>query len=230
MANPYFTPQSIMFLRTLAKNNNRDWFEMNKSVYEETVRTPALQFITDMAAELPALSSHFLAQPRKVGGSLMRIYRDVRFGKDKRPYKTNIGIQFRHEQGKDVHAPGFYVHIEPDVCFVGVGIWRPDSVTLGKIRDRICEKSEQWQSVVQTKPFKVYFELSGESLIRPPRGYDKDHPLIEDLKRKDFIAISALDVDSVSTTQFKKQVMDRFRAADTYMQYLCQALGLRYQE
>ena len=228
MADPYFTPQSIRFLRTLAKNNNRDWFQMNKTVYEDTVRTPALQFITDMADELPNLSPHFLAQPRKVGGSLMRISRDVRFGKHKRPYKTNIGIQFRHEQGKDVHAPGFYLHIEPGECFVGVGIWRPDSLALGKIRDRICEKTERWQSVIQDKTFNKYFELSGESLTRPPRGYDKRHPLIDDLKRKDFIAISPLDVDIVSTPRLKKQVLDRFMAADAYMQYLCQALTLRY--
>lgn len=107
MANRYFTSNSLSFLRKLASNNNRDWFKENKTTYEETVRSPALQFITDMADELAMISPHFLAQPRKMRGSLMWVYRDVRFGKDKRPYKTNIGIQFRHEQGKDVHAPGF---------------------------------------------------------------------------------------------------------------------------
>ena len=228
MADTYFTAQSITFLRTLAKNNNRDWFQQNRSLYEEHIRQPALRFIADMAEQLPRLSPHFLAQPRKVGGSLMRIHRDVRFGKDKRPYKTNIGIQFRHEQGKDVHAPGFYVHIEPDECFVGVGIWRPDSTALGKIRDRICERGQQWQSSIQQKTFKKHFQLSGESLKRPPRGYDKDHPLIEDLKRKDFIAIAELNANDPTSTQFKKLVMDRFLAADTYMQYLCRALELPY--
>lgn len=228
MAGSYFTPQSMTFLRKLAKNNNRDWFQQNKLEYEETVRTPALRFITDMANELPALSPHFLAQPKKLGGSLMRVYRDVRFGKDKRPYKTNIGIQFRHERGKDVHAPGFYVHVQPGGCFVGVGIWRPDSVSLGKIRDRICEHGKQWQSAIHAKSFNKHFELSGESLIRPPRGYDKEHPLINDLKRKDFIAISELDDETVLSSQFKSQVINRYRAADNYMQYLCQALELRY--
>lgn len=228
MANQHFTPQSITFLRELARNNNRDWFEDNKAAYEESVRTPALQFITDMADDLARLSPHFLAIPRKVGGSLMRVHRDVRFGKDKRPYKTNIGIQFRHEQGKDVHAPGFYVHIEPDNCFIGVGIWKPDSTTLGKIRDSICERSEQWHSINNDKTFKRHFEISGDSLKRPPYGYAKDHPHMVDIKRKDFIALATLTDDNVLTNNFKKLVVTRFQAANDYMQFLCRALELRY--
>jgi len=228
MASPYFTPQTITFLRSLAKHNNRDWFEQNKSAYEDAVRLPSLQFITDIADDLAVLSPHFMAQPKKVGGSLMRIYRDVRFSRDKRPYKTNIGIQFRHELGKDVHAPGFYVHIEPNECFVGVGIWRPDSTALGKIRDRLCEQGEQWLLTSNDKVFKKHFSLGGQSLTNPPRGYAKDHPLLTDLKRKDFIAISALSINDVLSTQFKKTVCDRFLVAAPYMQFLCQALALRY--
>ena len=158
----------------------------------------------------------------------MRIYRDVRFGKDKRPYKTNIGIQFRHELGKDVHAPGFYVHIEPGECFIGVGIWRPDSQALGKIRDRLCERGDQWLSTINAKEFKKRFVLAGESLTNPPRGYSRDHPMIDELKRKDFIAISAIDDDVALSPGFRKQVLDHYRTADDYMRYLCEALSLRY--
>jgi uncharacterized protein (TIGR02453 family) len=228
MATSYFTKDTMTFLRQLAKNNNRDWFNENKPRYEDIVRTPALQFIEDMTSDLAFLSPHFLAQPKKVGGSLMRIYRDIRFGKDKRPYKTNIGIQFRHEMGKDVHAPGFYVHIEPDECFLGVGIWRPDSTALGKIRQRIDEKSEEWLAVSNDKKFNKHFEITGESLKRPPRSYDKDHPLIEDLKRKDFIAIMPIDDTKVLSSTFIKTVINRFNATDEYMQFLCRALELRY--
>ena len=228
MANCYFTPHTMTFLRKLAKNNNRDWFEQNKSVYEETVRTPALEFIADMADDLAVLSPYFLAQAKKVGGSLMRVHRDVRFSKDKRPYKTNIGIQFRHEQGKDVHAPGFYVHIEPDDCFVGVGIWRPDAVALAKVRDVIANQGDKWNAAINSKSFKKHFALAGESLSRPPRGYAKDHPLLDDLRRKDFIAISHLTDEYVTGSQFKKQVLDHFKAADNFMQFLCASLELRY--
>jgi len=174
------------------------------------------------------LSPHFLAVPRKVGGSLMRIHRDVRFGKDKRPYKTNVGIQFRHEQGKDVHAPGFYLHVEPNECFVGVGIWRPDATALAKIRDRICEHGKAWTEAINEKPFKRHFDLAGDSLVRPPRGYNKEHPLIESLKRKDFIAIAHLEDENILSARFKKTILDRFRIADSYMQFLCKALELRY--
>lgn len=228
MAGQYFTTQTMSFLRKLEKNNNRDWFTNNKDVYEEVVRTPALQFIADMSEGLVQLSPHFLAVPKKMGGSLMRIHRDVRFGKDKRPYKTNIGIQFRHELGKDVHAPGFYVHIEPGECFIGVGIWRPDSQALGKIRDRLCERGDQWLSTINAKPFTKRFTLAGESLTNPPRGYSRDHLMVDELKRKDFIAISAIDDDVVLNPGFRKQVLEHYRTADAYMRYLCEALSLRY--
>jgi uncharacterized protein (TIGR02453 family) len=228
MANRYFSPQTLTFLRKLARHNERDWFEQNKAVYEETVRGPALQFITDMADDLAQISPHFLAQAKKAGGSLMRVHRDVRFGPDKRPYKTNIGIQFRHERGKDVHAPGFYVHIEPAECFVGVGIWRPDPPTLGKVRDRIAEQGDTWRAVITAKPFKKHFSLAGESLTRPPRGYPKDHPLLDDIKRKDFIGLSILTDDEVTSSRFKNRVLDRFKAADEFMQFLCSAVTLQY--
>ena len=228
MPTQYFTKDTMSFLRKLANNNNRDWFNDHKTDYESAVRTPALQFIEDIAGELAIISPHFLALPKKVGGSLMRVHRDTRFGKDKRPYKTNIGIQFRHEAGKDVHAPGFYIHIEPGECFLGVGIWRPDSTALGKIRQHLDEKGEQWIAAIKNKKFSSHYELSGESLSRPPRGYDKTHPLLEDLKRKDFIAITPLEDDKVVSSPFLKTVLNRFNAGDEYMRFLCNALNLRY--
>lgn len=228
MPTQYFTKDTMSFLRKLANNNNRDWFNDHKTDYESAVRTPALQFIEDIAGELAIISPHFLALPKKVGGSLMRVHRDTRFGKDKRPYKTNIGIQFRHEAGKDVHAPGFYIHIEPGECFLGVGIWRPDSTALGKIRQHLDEKGEQWIAAIKDKKFSSHYELCGESLSRPPQGYDKTHPLLEDLKRKDFIAITPLEDDKVLSSPFLKTVLNRFNAGDEYMRFLCNALNLRY--
>jgi uncharacterized protein (TIGR02453 family) len=107
MPTPYFTKQTFTFLSNLADNNTREWFEEHKQDYENFVREPALDFISDMGNEMPAISKHFLAVPKKVGGSLMRVQRNLRFSRDKTPYKTNIGIQFRHEVGKDIHAPGY---------------------------------------------------------------------------------------------------------------------------
>jgi len=222
-----FTTQTLDFLCALAANNNRDWFKENQGVYERDVRQPALTFIARMATRLPEISPHFLAIAKKSGGSLMRVYRDTRFARDKTPYKTNISIQFRHEQGRDIHAPGYYVHIDPQSVFVGVGLWRPDSLALGKIRDHLVEAGPAWVAACNDAEFRASFELSGETLKRAPRGYSPDHPLIEDLKRKDFIAISELSHDDVLEPGFIDTVCQRFHAADSYMHFLCKAIELR---
>jgi len=228
MAGRYFKQESFDFLNRLAKNNNRDWFSEHKDDYEEMVREPALSFIADMSDDLADISPHFLAVPKKVGGSLMRVHRDVRFGKDKRPYKTNVGIQFRHVMGKDVHAPGFYLHIEPGECFVGVGIWRPDADALGKIRERISLFPKQWVTASQDKIFKKQFAFVGDALQRPPRGYDKEHPQIEDLKRKDFIALCPLTEKTITSARLKSHTLERFKNAEPLMKFLCKALELNY--
>ena len=224
----YFTQGSFDFLTKLVANNNRQWFEQHKEEYEAAVRLPALDFIATMADELPSISPHFNAIAKKVGGSLMRVHRDVRFSKDKRPYKTNIGIQFRHTRGKDVHAPGFYVHIEPNDCFVGVGIWRPDATALGKIRSAIAENERSWIAASQDKSFRKRFELSGESLANPPRGFPRDHALIDDLKRKDFIAIAPLEDEQVMAAKLPANILKSFSVAGPYMRFLCHALELSY--
>ncbi len=228
MTDRYFTKQTLTFLATLAENNERAWFEVHQQEYEDFVRTPALNFISDMSDEMPAISRHFLAQPKKVGGSLMRIYRDTRFSKDKTPYKTNIGIQFRHEVGKDVHAPGYYLHIAPDECFVGIGLWHPEADALFKIREAVAQKSDAWLTARDDKTFRKHFTLEGDSLANAPRGFAKDHPLVEDLKRKDFIALASLSKTEVTSGDLQPLVVERFRQAAPYMRFLCKALELRF--
>lgn len=228
MANRFFSQASFDFLKKLDAHNNRDWFNRHKQEYEDVVRTPALDFIAAMGDELRAISPHFLAAPRKAGGSLMRVYRDVRFGRDKRPFKTNVGIQFRHFMGKDVHAPGFYVHLEPNECFVGVGIWHPDAPALHRIRASIADNPRSWVKVSREKKFARQFELAGDALANAPRGYARDHPLIEDLKRKDFIAITRLNEKRVLTAGFKTDVVKSFRLATPYIEFLCESLELPF--
>jgi uncharacterized protein (TIGR02453 family) len=218
----------LLFLEELSANNNRDWFSDNKQRYEDLVRNPALDFIGQMGPHLTRLSSRFEAIPKRSGGSLMRVYRDTRFARDKTPYKTNVGIQFRHMMARDIHAPGFYVHIEPHEVFVGVGSWRPDSMSLAKIRARIAEKPELWRVVERKKNFKRYYEFVGDSLIRPPRGFDREHPLIETLKRKDFIAIHRFDERDIESNEFFDTVLKRFRNGLPLMAFLCRALELPF--
>lgn len=221
-----FKPETLAFLRELSVNNNRDWFAENKQRYEEQVLDVALNFIQCMHDPLRKIAPHFVAVPKRMGGSLMRVYRDTRFSRDKTPYKTNIGIQFRHEAGKDVHAPGFYVHVEPGQCFVGAGIWHPESAQLQKIRQRIADNGAEWRRASRGKRFAEAFALGGSTLVRPPRGLDPDGPYIEDIKRKDFIAVARLSDREILATDFADALTARLRNAKPLMAFLCAALEL----
>ena len=223
-----FEPSLIKFLKQLEKNNKREWFQENKHRYESDVLAPALDFIDAMEGPLKKVSPHFRAIPKRMGGSLMRVYRDTRFSKDKTPYKTNVGIQFRHELGKDVHAPGYYFHIDPKQVFVGVGIWHPDNKSLAKIRDGIVDNPAAWQRLVNNKKFKQNLQLEGASLSRPPRGYDPNHKHIEDLKRKDFIAVANLDIDHIYDRKVVANTVDLLRSGTPLMRFLCQALEVAF--
>lgn len=223
-----FERRTVDFLARLEKNNNREWFTENKQRYEEDVLDVALRFIISMQEPLADIAPRFTAVPTRVGGSLMRVYRDTRFAKDKRPYKTNVGIQFRHEQARDVHSPGYYVHLESSRAFIGVGMWRPDPDSLRRIRERIAARPAEWQRVMGDATFKRQFELGGESLTRPPRGFDADHPCIEDIKRKSFIATRELEVEACLKPQFQRVVESSFRNAEPLMRFLCQAVGVRF--
>ncbi len=223
-----FDKAAIDFLEQLAANNDRDWFRQNKARYEEQVLDVALRFIQSMQDPLAQIAPHFTAIPQRVGGSLMRVYRDTRFSKNKLPYKTNIGIQFRHQQAKDVHSPGYYVHIDPERVFVGVGMWRPDADSLRAIRERIVAKPAEWTGALADSKFRRHFRLGGESLIRPPRGFDKDHELIDDIRRTSFIAVRDLDVEDCLVPQFQRKVEASFAAATPFMQFLCKAVDVPF--
>ncbi|HIF51334.1 MAG TPA: DUF2461 domain-containing protein [Thiotrichaceae bacterium] len=223
-----FTKRTFKFLSELSKNNQRDWFNDNKQRYEDDVRSPALEFINEIQPVLRSISPHFRAVSKKSGGSLMRIYRDMRFSKDKTPYKTNIGIQFRHEAGKDVHAPGFYLHIDPESVFLIAGMWRPDNKILKVLREMLADNPNAWKAALNNKEFKKYFYLTGESLKLPPRGYDKDHPLIIDLKRKDFIARHDLIREDIYKNNFADKLIETYSTSTPFMSYLCIALNLPF--
>jgi len=223
-----FTPESLRFLEELSANNNRNWFLEHKARYEEEVLDTALLFIQNMQQPLAEIAPSFVAMPTRVGGSLMRVYRDTRFARDKTPYKTNIGIQFRHERAKDVHAPGYYLHIDPGQVFVGVGMWRPQSDALRGIRERIVARPAEWRRVVDDRDFRRCFTLGGESLSRPPRGFDKDHECIDDIKRKSFIAVREFDVGDCLKPRFQQSVETTFRKAEPFMRFLCAAVDVRF--
>lgn len=225
-AGPFagFHRNTLKFLGQLKRNNNRDWFNRNKSRCENEVLASSLAYIEAMRRPVEQFSPLLNCVPKRVGGSLMRIYRDTRFAKDKTPYKTNIGIHFRHQAGCDVHAPGLYVHIEPTEVFLGVGMWHPDSKPLSSVRQRIADLPPAWKRVRDGKAFRRHFELAGDSLKRPPRGFDPDHPMIDDLKRKDFIGVCRLEPETIFDGDFVQETAVIFKTARPFFQFLCESL------
>ena len=159
---------------------------------------------------------------------MFRIYRDTRFSKDKRPYKTNTGLQFRHDQGKDAHCPGFYLHVQPGECFVGAGIWHPDGPTTRAIRDAIVDDPVAWKRTSRGKKFAAAFDLVGDRLKRPPKGYDPEHALIEDLKWKDYIGVTPITQKAITGPDFMKDFTDLCKAGVPYMKFLCKAVGVPF--
>ena len=224
-----FGPALTTFLEDLRSNNERNWFNAHRDRYEQAVREPARAFIRAMAPALAAVSPHFRADDRKAGGSLMRVHRDTRFSRDKTPYKTNLGVQFRHALGRDVHAPGFYVHIEPGSAFIGAGVWHPDSGALFMIRSRIDEEPDAWLGARGAEPFRTAYRLGGDSLKTMPRGFARDHPLAEDLRRKDFIAVHELPVTDALGPDFADLAAARFRDASEFVRFLCEAMDVPFR-
>ena len=228
MAKRHFTPALFNFLRDLDANNDRVWFNEHKQRYLDSVQEPAMEFIIDFKPKLERISPHFTAEAKTVGGSLFRIQRDTRFSKDKTPYKQNTGMQFRHEAGKDAHAPGFYLHLQPGDCYAGVGLWRPESKVAYQIRDHIADHPDLWTKATRGKRFTDAWTLAGDSLVRPPKGFDADHPLIEDLKRKDFIASTSLTQKQITSEGFLDEYAELTKRAAPMMELLCTAVGVPF--
>ncbi|WP_428311406.1 DUF2461 domain-containing protein [Hydrocarboniphaga sp.] len=240
-ATAYFTPELFRFMRALARNNSREWFLENKARYEAQVREPALRLIADMAAPLQTITPQLVADPKKVGGSLFRIHRDTRFSGDKTPYKTHVGISFHHAATKAVarsegsnaamgrlDAPVLYLHIQPGASFIGGGIWHPQPDTLKLIRDYLLNNPKSWKEATRAPHLPKEWSMGGEALSRPPRGYDPRHELIDDLKRKDFIASTEISDEELLSADLVKLLIKRYRSVAPLYDWLCGALDLEF--
>jgi uncharacterized protein (TIGR02453 family) len=219
------------FLKELSRHNEKAWWESNRQRYIEVIREPALEFIQDFGPLLAKISPHFTADSRTVGGSLMRPYRDTRFSNDKTPYKTNVGIQFRHDAGKDIHAPGFYVHLEPDACFVGVGMWHPDTPVTRQIRQAINDDPAGWKKAAKGKAFTDAWSIeqdADETLKRVPRELDQNHPYADDLRMKSFVAGAQMTDQMVAVPGFDRALAARFSKAGSFTSFICTAIGLPF--
>jgi uncharacterized protein (TIGR02453 family) len=218
----FFSPDVFTFLRQLKRHNDREWFAKNKGRYQTSIVEPALSFIREFTPHLETISPFFVADARPTRGSLFRIYRDTRFSNDKRPFKTHVGIHFSHSGGKDAHAPVFYLHLEPDNCFVAAGIWHPDNPALTKVRSAIVRDAEGWSKV------RKKLTLEGDKLSRPPRGFDPTHPFIDDLKMKDFVTSVVLAQDQICSDRLMRDFVSACRKMSSLVEFITKALGLKF--
>ncbi len=229
MATPrYFTPALFAFLSDLRRNNTRPWFLKHRERFETLARDPVLRFIADLRPHMRKLSPQIVVDPSPVGGSMMRIYRDVRFARDKSPYKTSIIAHFGMKRGGDGPSPAFYLYLSPRQSSVGAGIWRPEPAELTKIRDAIVDDPARWRRATSARGVSAAGGMHEDSLKRVPRGFDPDHPLAQDLKRRSFALSAPLTDAQVVAPGVLQTVMTAFRASAPFVRLLSEALNLPF--
>jgi uncharacterized protein (TIGR02453 family) len=225
----YFSDASFKFLRGLARHNSREWFLAHKADYEAHVREPFQRLLTDLQPALAAISPQFRADPRPVGGSMFRIQRDTRFANDKAPYKPWQGARLFHERRREVAAPSFYLHLQPGDCFIGAGLWHPETPTVRKVRQFIIDNPGSWKAAAHAPAFRKRFDLEdSEMLVRMPRGFPDDFEFADDLRRKNFVAFRSLDDDLMTGPRLRQTVEKDLAALGPFTDYLCAALDLEF--
>ncbi len=223
-----FPADFFSFFSELKVNNNRDCFAANKPRYVDSGVTPMSEFIVDIVPFLKRISRFYRADPKSHGGSMFRIYRDARYSKDKTPYKTHAACHFRHQAGRDAHAPGFYLHIETDGIQFGGGIWRPPSRELNLIRDLIADSPAAWGKLRNSTAIKNAGGIGGESLKRPPRGFDAEAKHIEDIKCKSFFVMQEAHAELALSPDLVDETAKAFRSAAKLNQFISDALDIPF--
>lgn len=214
---------TLTFIKDVAKHNNREWFAENKSRYE-TAKEDVLALVAQLIPKLAAVDPEFSVdtQAKKC---LMRIYRDVRFSKNKDPYKNNYGISF-NTKAKGVPDPGYYLHIQPGESFFAAGFWMPEAAILKKVREEIDYNTSAFLDIIEAKSFNNLFSLEQtDKLKNAPKGYDVDHPQIELLKLKSFIAITPLKDQDFLKPGIISQLTEAFEGIYPFVQFLRNAVA-----
>jgi uncharacterized protein (TIGR02453 family) len=217
-----FPKEGLQFLRDLKKNNDRDWFQSRKAVYEECVQRPMTELVLALGEDFERFAPSYLTDPKK---AIYRIYRDTRFSNDKTPYKTHIAASFNHKALAKHAAAGFYFHLSPAEILMGGGVYMPGPGELLAIRRHISADPAAYDKLTKARSFKSYFgEVTGEKLSRPPKGFAADDPAVETLKQKQFLAGANLDPELALTPKLLPELRKRFEALTPFIEHLNQPL------
>jgi uncharacterized protein (TIGR02453 family) len=218
---PGFPAEGIQFLRSLKRNNKREWFQPRKQVYDESVRGPMVEFVEALNGELYKFAPHHINDPTK---AIYRIYRDTRFSNDKTPYKTHIGAIFPR-RGHDKHAAaGFYVGVSPEGVEIAGGLYMPGPQELLAVRTWLAEHHAAFRKAAGA-PRKLMGELHGDSLQRVPKGFPADHPAADLLKMKQWLYYKILDADLATSSKLHGEVVKRFKLMTPVIDMLNQPMA-----
>ena len=221
--NGYFRPGLFRFLKDLKTHNERAWFQANKQRYEADVQEPFLRLIADLSPALKKIGGGFIADPSPKGGSMMRIYRDIRFSKDKSPLRRRalLACEWQRRGRSGIFPSSGTKQLRDRRRNLAA---RPKA--LKKLRDKIAGDPKGWGRATTGGVLGSTCRMAGESLKRPPAGYDPAHPFIEDIKRKDFAISTPLTDREVTGDDFLDLVLHRLRATAPFVQFLSNAVGL----
>jgi uncharacterized protein (TIGR02453 family) len=226
-SKPTFPEAGLRFLKSLKRNNNREWFLKNRPVYEESVKSPMVELVEALAKEFERFAPEILASPKT---SLFRIYRDTRFSKDKSPYKTHVAASFTTRGLQRHEGAGFYFHIAPTELWIGGGVYRPEPDQLRSVRDHIAEHYKRLDKIVAAPRFrKLFGSMSGEQSSRMPRGFAPDHPAEQYLRHKDFLAARELSPDEATKPRFLGTLVETFETMHPLIRFLNEPIQRRRQ-
>ena len=225
----YFSDASYKFLRNLDRHNNKAWFAEHKHEYEEHVRQPFLRLIADLQPDLAQVSTHYLADPRTVGGSLYRIYRDTRYSGDKAPYKPWQGARLYHERRKQVPAPSFYIHLQPGASFIGAGLWGQPPEVQRRVRQFIFDNPGSWKATAHAPALRKRFGFDeSDMLVRTPQGFPADFEFIDDLRHRNWVLLRHVDDAGMTSPRLRQTIAGDLSALRPFVDYLCAALDLEF--
>jgi len=220
-----FTKDSLNFLADLAENNNREWFTPRKEDYKSLVQGPMLELAAELNHALARFAPEFCTPPQK---SVFRVYRDVRFSKDKRPYKTNIAALFWDARGEKRSGPAFYVSVSPQEVMIAAGLYSPAPPEALLLRQHIAAHHERFREILADKSLRRRFhEMDAESLQRAPKGFSPSHPAIDLLLRKHWVLASTEDCDVSPKPRFPAATAAAFEALTPFVRFLNEPFAAR---
>lgn len=223
-------PAFFQFLEDLGRNNNREWFNTNKQLYLDDVRDAMSRLIIELQTPLHEISTKLNVDPKPHGGSMTRIYRDTRFSKDKSPYKTAMACHFAHGKGQHNYYLGYFLHLSPEECRLGGGIWQPPTDMTYKLRQLIYDHTDEWDTLMKASTFTNHYDgMVGDQLKRVPKQFNPGHPYADDLRRKNFGFSKVIRGSSVLKNSFVNETAAAYQALVPILEFFTPILGVRWK-